>query len=312
MKIAYLGNYEAPWCTEVDITRELEGMGHEVVRIQEPHRADTGFLGEVAFKASDCAALFFQRTWGLPAQATDVWRILEGNGVKTASYHLDLYHGLQRQASIDRDPFWTTQYVFTPDGNPAAAEWFADHGVNHVYMEPAVASDECYRGSPREEFAHDVVFVGSYGYHDEWPHRVELIDWLAKTYGDRFKRFGGDTTPGPVRNRDLNDLYASAKVVVGDSCFAHRRQRYWSDRPYESWGRGAYMIFPHIDALAASIGPYPSWDVGDWSVLKDLIDGALGDAYHRDQSSAGLHDSIRTNHTYRRRLTLALETMGLS
>lgn len=320
MKIAYLGNYEAPWCTEVDITRELEGLGHQLVRIQEPRRASPDFLYDVERLADGCDALFFQRTWGLPPQATALWRRLEDNGCTTASYHLDLYMGLARQEAVQRDPFWTTGHVFTPDGNPDAAEWFAAHGIRHHYIAPAIGSAECYPGHYRPELSHDVVFVGSFGYHPEWPHRRELIEWLAREYGAGFHRYGGDTgyryggfhVDGPIRNEALNDLYASSKVVVGDSCFANRDTRYWSDRPYETWGRGGRLIFPRIDALTAQVGPYPSWDVGDWDHLRGQIDCALAAPAEFQREAQHLHEVVRRDHTYAQRLPQALAIMGLA
>lgn len=321
MKILYLGNFEAPWCTEVDVTRDLESLGVEVLRVQEPNpKSGRKFLLDLERQADGCAALFFQRTWGLHRSATDLWRRLEANGTKTASYHLDLYVGLARQDAVPRDPFWTTGYVFTPDGNSEAAAWFAEHGIAHHYMPPAIGSHQCFPGTYDPDLAQDVVFVGSRGYHHEWPHRVELIDWLAETYGDRFRLYNGDTGytrrgvrhEGQIRCGHLNDLYASAKVVVGDSCFASRGQRYWSDRPMETWGRGGYLVFPMIDALEAQVGPYPSWEPGDWTTLQTRIDDALGDAYHRDHTAARLHETVKSGHTYQHRLSEALRIMELA
>ena len=132
MRIVYLGNYLHAHCTEVHLSRELERLGHEVVRLQE----EPGGVGHRNFRGtgdrimhlctSEPTDLFlWTRTWGLPPEATHTWRALESYGVKTASYHLDLYWGLEREARMALDPFWTTQYVFTPDGDPRSAEKFA-------------------------------------------------------------------------------------------------------------------------------------------------------------------------------------------
>lgn len=311
MRVVYVGNYTAPWCTEVHLARELESLGHDVCRIQEPPGGGDRDLLRLIECESDGADLFlWTRTWGLPASATRLWRRLEENGCATASYHLDLYVPLARGQEIETDPFWTTGTVFTPDGNPASEAFFAERGINHVWSPPAVVSDECTLGTPRPEYAHDVVFVGSAeGYHSEWPWRADLVRWLEHTYRDRFVRYGH---PRVVRGQDLSDLYASAKVVVGDSCFAAPGQRYFSDRPFESYGRGAYMIFPRIDLLAEMIGPYPAYTVGDFDELRDAIDSALGDAYHRDGTRDRLHEKVRTEHTYKIRLRTALDVMGLT
>ena len=47
---------------------------------------------------------------------------------------------------------------------------------------------------------------------------------------------------------DINNLYASARVMVGDSCFAGA-DRYWSDRVPEVLGRGGFLIFPKTPGL---------------------------------------------------------------
>ena len=330
MRILYVGNYTAlgsdgrSYNTEEHICRDLETLGHEVIRLQEPvGGGDEAFvqkIGVVAI-AERVDTVGWQRTWGLPSEATKLWRALEDRGIPSFSYHLDLYYGLERQSGLTDDPFWTTTHVFTPDGNPESAEFFAGLGINHHWMPPAVVSDECYLGEPREEFRHDVVFVGSeHGYHEEWPHRREMVAWLRDNYGSRFRRYSGDTgydldgkhVDGPVRGPALNDLYASAKVVVGDSALAHRGQWYWSDRPMETWGRGGYLIFPTIDQLTWMVGDYPSWDCGDWNALGDRLDLALSDAYHRDMTSGRLHQMVKGAHTYKHRLAEALQIMGLS
>lgn len=315
MRVAYIGNYRAPWCTEVHIAAEIESLGHEVLRIQEPPGgSDQRFLNKVAHQAQGTDLLLFTRTWGLPPAATDLWRHLEAFGTVTASYHLDLYVGLEREGRVEGDPFWTTQHVFTPDGNPDSAAWFAAHGINHHWSPPAVYSAECATVMPgrhRPEFAHDVVFVGSYGYHPEWP-RAELIDWLTATYGDRFRRYGGDTTPGPVRGQDLNDLYASCKVVVGDSCFARPDTLYVSDRFFETWGRGGFLLHPQVDFLGREVGAYPAYTPGDWDGLSAAIDFAVDHDEYRRQAAATFGARVAAGHTYRHRLAAAFETMGLT
>lgn len=320
VRVLYVGNYRHPWCTETHLARELEGLGRDVVRMQEPPGG--GNLGTVdaiehAVEAYRPDLVMWTRTWSLPRAATDLWRRLERRGIVTASYHLDLYLGLQRESKMADDPFWTTQHVFTPDGDPGSARTFAARGINHHWSPPAVVSDECTPGTFRAEFAHDVVFVGSYDYHPEWPWRRELCDWLAETYGPRFRRYGGGTTPGPIRGQDLNDLYASAKVIVGDSLCLPGRVNYWSDRLFETIGRGGFLLMPTVPGLIEFLGQ-DGWQACDW-----WSDGSLDDlARHIDLWVDPAHDEERraiakfgqehvaAHHTYRHRLAAALQTMG--
>ncbi len=322
LRVLYVGNYlnkdryGRSYNTETHIARELQALGHEVTCFQEPIRANGDTLRHLDRISAEYDLLLWTRTWGLPPEATKLWRAVERRGTVTASFHLDRYVGLRRERKVPGDPFWTTQWVFTPDGNPTSQEWFAELGINHVYSAPGVVRDECADVMPgryRPEMDADVVFVGSIDYHREWPHRVELIQWLERTYGRRFARHGGDARGGPTRGQDLNDLYASAKVVVGDSAFASRAERYWSDRPYESWGRGAYMIFPRIDALADQLGTdYPSYEPGAWTDLRTTINAALNAPDERAAWKAKLTPIIAAEHTYRHRLAKVLKTMGLA
>lgn len=337
MRVLYLGNYRAraadgrSYNTEEHIARDLEHLGHTVDRMQEPSNGPDGITGawlDRLYRRSDGYDLFlWTRTWGLPEAATETWRRMEANGTVTASYHLDLYYGLKRADNVATDPFWTTGHVFTPDGNEAFAGFCEALGINHHWSPPAVVSDECVGemlGEYRPELAHDVVFVGSAGwptsYHEEWPWRTELLAFLETTYGERFRRYDGLTGHptrdggwhnGPIRGHDLNDLYVSAKVVVGDSCFAHPGQRYWSDRPFETYGRGGFLLFPRIDALAEMIGPYPSYTLPMTNTdgLVDIIDLMVD---FSDDWPGMVCDRVAKEHTYKQRLAAALGTMGLA
>lgn len=304
MRVLYIGNYTSPWCTEVHLAREMVGLGHDVTCYQEPPGGgDQTTLADVERYAEGHDLVMWTRTWGLPLEATGLWRRLEARGIATASYHLDLYVGLARQRKVDRDPFWTTGVVFTPDGDPASADWFARHGINHVYIPPAVVSDECEPGTYRESLDHDVVFVGSKHYHPEWTHRPALLDWLASTYGDRFKRYGGDVQV--MRGQDLNDLYASAKVVVGDSLCLPGHVNYWSDRYYETVGRGGFLIAPAVPGIEEHftddehLALYDFWDFDE---LGRTIQHYLDDPITRKRIQHRGQAHVRDNHTYAHRL----------
>lgn len=314
MRILYVGNYKHSWCTEVHLAREMEGLGHAVDRFQEPPGGgNQQTLRQIEQRAEGCDLVMWTRTWGLPKEATELWRRLEAKGTATASYHLDLYVGLARERHVAADPFWTTGHVFTPDGDPVSADWFADRGINHVWCPPAIVSDECTRGTVRPEFEHDVVFVGSAArsYHPEWPHRRDLLDWLAATYGDRFHRYG--VPDSVVRGQDLNDLYASAKVVVGDSLCPPGHTRYWSDRVYETVGRGGFLIHPRVPGLEEHFDDGQHllfYDYGDFARLRGLIDEALVDDYGRVAVTHAGMEHVRAHHTYRHRLDAALRVIA--
>ena len=310
MKIAYLGNFSLDFTTETHIARSLEYLGHEVVRLQENE-----VTLEQAVNAANSSDLFlWTRTPGF--LKFDGHEMLRRIQVPTASYHLDLYVGIQRHGNIDTDAFWRTDYVFTPDGDPQAAEVFKEKGINHIYQKPGVYHAECYLAEKLPEYEHDVIFVGSYGYHPDWPYRPQLIDWLRETYGDRFRLYPECLNPEKthIRGRELNQLYASAKVVVGDTfCPNFSKRGYWSDRAYETLGRGGFLIHPFIEGMDEEFvdGRHLAYyRYQDFNELKQKIDYYLEHPKERTEIKMNAMALIWGNCTYHHRLKRALEIIG--
>lgn len=327
MKVAYVGNFSQQHCTENHLALTLEDLGHQVTRLQE-NQTDAGSLVDLC-RGHDL--FLFTRTWG-NLVTLDHLKQIEALGIPTASYHLDLYVGLKREDGLDHDPFWRTQYVFTPDGDPRSAEVFKRKVINHFYMKPGVYKAECNYGTYHPELAHDVTFVGGglEYMHPEWPYRRKLVQWLMDNYSGKVggyhsavheidtPRFGKYGHPQRVmRNHDLNDLYASAKIAIGDSVCVpdFKHERYWSDRLYETVGRGGFIIHPYIKGLEEEFtldGPdknLVTYEYGNFDQLKELIDYYLT---HDDESErirkAG-HEYVREHCTYHNRLQQMLETV---
>jgi len=208
------------------------------------------------------------------------------------------------------DPMFGCDLVFTADGDNAA-RW-KDAGVTHVWLPPGVLKDECYIAEPDPESYEgvDVAFVGSKGYHPEWPHRHQLIDFLHTRYGDRFLHVGPDGSQDTTRGHALNVLYATVPVVVGDSCFANVSEKYWSDRLPETWGRGGFMIFPRIDGAVRDVPGHPTWKTYDWDRLGSVINAWLKTPKDRDMVRRQLHKHVLENCTYHNRLSALLATVG--
>lgn len=302
MVIRYVGNFREKYCTETHIANTLERLGHQVIRLQE----DT--TKEVVDK---CDLFLFTRTWGDTVTLGHL-KEYKSLGIPTASYHLDLYVGL-REAGMKGDPFWATEFVFTPDGDPASAEFFKKKKINHFYIKPGVDKAECYM-SPQLAFKHDVIFVGMSGdnYHKEWPYRGELLAWLESTYGERFAKYGHPQET--VRNGPLNQLYAHTKVVVGDSlCPGFKKPYYWSDRVYETLGRGGFLIHPYIQGLdeefmdGVHLAYYP---YRDFKRLRATIDYFIGANRVREDIRKIGHEFVKEHATYDNRLKQMLEIVN--
>lgn len=252
----------------------MESLGHSVTFFQED---ETDWSKLPAYvEHHGVQAVFWTRTW--PAEmgvVEPVLKELAAQGVPTISYHLDRWFGLDRAHQVDDQPFFRTSLVVSPDNNP---QW-AEHGVNHFWLPPGVYGPECEPVPPNpRRWPYDVVFVGSHPYpHPEWQkYRSDLLAAFQRAFRGRFGILPRRGVP--IRGRDLQELYATVPVVIGDSCLAGESFAYLSDRVPESLGRGACLIHPFVDGM---VGPAPSWWVADvpagsWFDALDLIGYSLG------------------------------------
>lgn len=327
LKVAYIGSTKNSWNTETHLAREMRSMGCEVHEFQEPDNRAAGEPFLYQFEqwcfANKPDLVMYTRTWGLPDSATLMWRRLEQRNIVTCSYHLDLYVGLKRERDISQGSFWRTQYVFTPDGDPRSARVFYKARVNHHFMSPAVVSDECGPGNWNDKFDVDVAFVGSESYHHEWQWRPMMIAYLRNRFGDRFRRFNKDTPSGVVRDQDLNDLVTTARVVVGDSLHLPGHQSYWSDRYFETIGRGGLLVGPWIEGLDDYLTPdlhYFAYAHPDdvmnaqesLDAMGNLVQWVLDHPQEAEATRLAGTAHVQANHTYRHRLAEAFEIMGLA
>ena len=236
-----------------------------------------------------------------------------GDSTPTVGFHLDRWWGLPREKEILTHPFFRVDHLFTADG--AHDDRWRAAELNHTWSPPAVLSQSCVRGYLRPEYVCDVAFVGSWnGYHPEWRHRMQLVKWLVSTYGDRLKLFPQPGKPA-VRNHDLNDLYCSAKVIVGDSCLVPTADggamhSYVSDRVFETVGRGGFLIHPHVDGVFPDLledGKHlRTYPLGDFDALRSMIDHYLEYELEREEIALTGMDHVRAHHTYAHRLERVL------
>lgn len=322
-KIVFLGNFGVEFSSESHHAKSLESLGHEVYRLQET-QAGAELILKLALE-SDLFIWVHTHGWQTPSNTylkmSAVLQTLRQSGVPTVTYHLDLWLGLQRQADLERDPVYQyIEHFFTVDKK--MADWFNENtSVKGHYLPAAVFDEECYMLKPNlirrdkisePQLPNDVIFVGSRGYHPEYPYRPKLIDWLKSTYGDRFKHFGGDGL-GVVRNHHLNQLYADTKVVVGDSlCINFDYPYYWSDRVYETLGRGGFIIHPYIQGMGDHFedGKHLKfYDYNNFDQLKQLIDYYIEHDDEREQIRRAGHEHVKANHTYKNRWQAILEVV---
>jgi hypothetical protein len=133
---------------------------------------------------------------------------------------------------------------------------------------------------------------------------------LHDTYGWRFGHYGNDGIQ-VLRGHDLNVALASAKVVVGDSCFGGR-PNYVSDRYYETRGRGGFLIHPHVFGVdQEGVGWYMHGVYEDASLaaLKKEIDFWLERDQKREDMRRRGFEWVKNNETYTHRAQEILDVV---
>lgn len=274
MKIIFVADFRQSWYTAVHYAKSFEALGHEVLRIQEP-------LENIDTTGYDIM-LWMKHQYDIPS--------LRDIKIPIFSITLDLYWNLRRAGLVGKTNPWLTDIVFSPDGGND--DKFKSVGVNHKWLLPAVYHDECScLDLPKQ---HEIIFVGSVKKHlAEWDYRKKLVKWLQDTYGNKFEVFPIDT---PIRGAELNALYNTTKIVIGDSVYS---PKYTSDRLYETMGRGGFTIYPEIEGVGLVDGEhYVTYKYGDFEGLKEKIDYYLEHDEEREKIRHQGYEEVIKNHTY--------------
>lgn len=308
MKITFLGNFNVSYSSENHHVKTLESLGHEVIKLQEGSVDGNKIVKQALL--SDLFVVVHTHGWLTPGLSlSDVLRLLKGK-VTTLTYHLDLWLGLERQKDLDTDDFYKLiDHFFCTD--KLMADWFNENTkVKGHFLPAGVYHEESY--IVNLPITNDIIFVGSKGYHHEWKWRPQLIDWLSQTYGDKFKHYGNDGL-GVVRGDELNRLYSSTKIVVGDTlCLNFNYPYYLSDRVFETTGRGGFLLMPYIKGIEDlfKIGKeIVTFKFGNFNDLKSKIDYYLENDEEREKIRLAGFERTRKNHTYLSRWITILKTI---
>jgi len=313
-KVCFYGNWGVSYTSESHHAASLEDLGCEVVRLQEPKCTADQLFDE----ASQCDVFVWIHTHGWDTPGIEaVLMQLGGRGIPTLAYHLDAFIQIpDRWEKYRNHPTMNLlSHYFTVDA--CLADWLNQNtDVKGHYLPPGVFGRECYISDQPSPYANDVLFAGSYGYHDSYPMRPKLIDWLRDTYGSRFTHIGGGGQIGTVRGDDLNRAYANSKVVVGDSYITDPNYpgKYWSDRVPESLGRGAFLLAPKVfglDEYFTDGEHLVTYEHGNFGQLKFLIDYYLDEANtaEREQIRKAGHEHAKATCTYKVRWQEILDTV---
>lgn len=312
MRVMQIGNVgirltdqaqSAPFSSENDWRKSLESMGHEVVPVHE--QSWGGDPAQVAHVAPDMVLWTHTGGWGpAPHMVAAFVAACRERSIPIAGLHLDLWKGLDRANTIATNPYFRSLDVFAqadPD-----FDWWKERGVNAIYSPPGVLEASCYLAEPVPELAHEITATMARGYHSEHGFRRTLIDWLERTYGTRFKLYEHGSG---MREHRLNQLMASAAVVIGDTCHAGKIAGYTSDRLYESTGRGARLVYPRIEGITDD-APVRTFTPENLSEMRAQIEDALAaPEAQRGVERAHAIAWTRANHTYRHRLAALIEAL---
>lgn len=326
LNVWYIGNFEPPHSTENHVARAMRNQGWAVECVQENDISQWPKMLDALDNGTKPDVILWTRT-GWPWEdykvttaqmhqtQLDLISTAEIAGIAVVGYHLDIWWGLRREHEVYSEPFFKSTLVVTADGGHDS-EW-GNAGVNHLWFPPAVSAAEAQVGQRRNEFVSRLAFVGSHDgdYHPEHQHRHELVAWLKSNFGrsgENAVRFWPEPGQHAIRGRDLQDLYASVDVVVGDSCFAGTGlANYWSDRIPETLGRGGYLLHPDVPGLEGHFtnGVHlGTWQAGDWDHLGRLIETSLGSPEVRRMIRGEGRAHVLANHTYEVRMA-QLETV---
>jgi spore maturation protein CgeB len=89
---------------------------------------------------------------------------------------------------------------------------------------------------------------------------------------------------------------------------------YWSDRIYETLGRGGFLIHPYIPGIEKEFVDKKHvvfYEYGNFQQLKELIDYYLINDEEREAIRKAGHELVKNNYTYSNRWQTILKELGL-
>lgn len=290
MKILYIAKRRRA-VDETVIREELQKLGHEVLHLEE---RDHNFLtcwSECERFNPDFVLFHKLQIGGGPLSLI---HRLQYHKVFSVSWTFDLHFGHPfRQKKVSYYEWMKADLNLLTD--PGHDDEYKRHGIRTRLLRQGIADQNCYIGEPKKELECDVVLVGSM--NSAYPERENMHNFLDEHYGDRFRRYGTDKN-NQIRWDDLNSLYRSAKIVMGDSM---NSPGYWSNRMYEIMGRGGFMITPYIEGLQTEFTPgvhYVYFERKNYPELKRKIDYYLAHPQEREKIAQAGFKEVKEKHKY--------------
>jgi hypothetical protein len=328
LRVALLGNLDEAtfWSTEWEYHGAWSANGANVSGyIEQDSGAWDRLISDVDTGRFDLVQWTSTRQFAERAGEARQWQLAatcQRRNVPLIAIHLDQYLSLPERVERVRTGayFRAVTVAFTVDGGHD--ELWAELGVNHKWLLPAISERWIGPGTPQAKWKSDIAFVGSWqgGYHPEFAHRHELVAHLQQRWGDRVRFWPKHNQPRIV-GRDLNDLYWSTRVVVGDAFHEPGSGGQpllctGSDRSPETLGRGGLLVTPAVEGWNAGLDdPFRlpgcrTWEMWNWEALDEQINRTL-DLSEADALAerAEAIDCITAWHTYTTRVRQVVDTL---
>jgi len=288
MKILYLGNFKESWRTEVYVLKALEKLDIKVKKVQE------GKSVLPIIKRFKPDYFLYSKANNTPdlAEALDY---CNENDIFSVCWLYDLYWGTPREGEAREHIRFNADLVLDTDGGHD--KMWRKFGVNHRVLRQGILREEAKIVAPNRKYPEDIVFIGSN--YKWWSYRGKLLKFLKNTYGNKFAHRGQNNE---FRGKKLNELIASSKIVIGDSVYS---PKYWSNRVYETIGRGGFLIHPKVAHLEREFEYYKCfvpYDPGNFEQLKEIIDYYLSHDEEREKIKLAGYKYCVNNYTYKIRV----------
>jgi len=303
MRLGYIGKFDQIY-DEEGIARSLEKLEVTVIRINQQGFYNN-FDSTLNYILSSELDFLMAPKWPIPSLQY-VFDKCKEKGIKTITWHSDAFYELEgrHQEVTDKGLIYSADYVFTPEGY--AHDFCKSNGINHHTLRQGIFNECCYKGIPIFG-PYDVLFVGSTRgpYHT---YREELVNFLTKTYGDKFLHIG--QSEYDVRMDNLNNLIASSKVIIGESV---PKPYYWSNRIYETIGRGGFCLHAYNEGLEKEYTIGKHFDVfyreEGFEKLKEKIDYWVSHPEEREKVANDGMLYTQQHHTLVARTLQLIETL---
>jgi hypothetical protein len=239
LRIAYVGNFHAPWATEEHVARGFERLGHHVTRLGVRDHDHDSLVAAVCELRPD---ILLGAKWGFnhggdgewPDAARAVVRLIEACRPyigACVTWHWDLV-----AAEFSPARFQWQQIVSEACDLTALTDGRSVPNLPRAIVIRDGCPDDVDDGIPFAPTG-QVLFLGTpYG------DRPRLIDALRQRFGAGFEHVADGYT-----GSELTKLVRSFRIVVGPHVprFAH----YWSDRITAVCAHGALFAAPPVPGM---------------------------------------------------------------